>query len=93
MSKKKREEERRILAEMDAAMNAEKSEENAVEEKEEKPLRCPRCKSQMGKGVCPTCGHKIYIPMDEAMQKKIRGILTVVCLAAFLVIFLIMQLK
>lgn len=56
-------------------------------------VHCKRCKTLMEKGVCPTCGYKIYVPMDEAKRKKIRGIVTVVCVAAFILLFVILQLK
>ena len=46
-------------------------------------LHCPRCKTVMEKGVCPTCGHRIYVPMDRAKQNKIKLISTCVLMAVF----------
>ncbi len=90
--KKRREEERRILAEFDEALKAERG-EDATPATEEKATPCPRCKSGMKRGVCSTCGYKVYIPMDEGKQKKIRGIVTAVCLVGFVILFLIINLK
>ncbi len=57
-----------------------------------KTLHCRRCNTLMEGGVCPTCGYKVYVPMDEAKRKKIRGIMTVVCLAVFVVLFVAIKL-
>lgn len=104
MSKQKREEEKKILAEMDEAMK-EKTEEaqeggkkkykhfGLFEDKTPENLHCRRCKTLMENGVCPTCGFRSYVPMDEKKQKKIRFILTCVCLAAFVVLFVWLQAK
>ncbi len=103
MSKKKREEEKRILEELRAATEGEKvsaesadSAEGAASAgeflpKKEEILHCRRCKSVMKNGVCPTCGYKTYVPMDEDKRKKIKGILTVVCLAVFIVLFAVIK--
>ncbi|MBQ8229774.1 MAG: hypothetical protein IJZ32_03665 [Clostridia bacterium] len=93
---RKREEERKILAEMDEAMkagvkNAEtvsKKADNAEKTSESSPvIHCKRCKTVMEKGVCPTCGFRIYVPMDEQKRKKIRWIVTGVCLIAFVIVY------
>ena len=51
-------------------------------------IHCKRCKTLMEKGVCPNCGFKIYVPMDETKQKRIRLILGGVLLVAFALIVL-----
>ena len=42
-------------------------------------------------GVCPTCGHRIYVPMSEEKKGKIRFIVTCVAMAIFVVIFVLTQ--
>ena len=110
-SRERRAEERRILAEMDEAMQeqAEKKQKDAenvkTTVKKAKPARaqddgimpstlhCKHCKTLMENGVCPACGFKVYIPMDEEKRKKIKMALTVVGFVVFIVIFLIIQFK
>ena len=103
MSKKRREEERRILAEMDEAMQSEGKETpietpskkykyfGIIEDKTPEKIHCKNCKTLMEDGVCPTCGFRIYTPMDEGRKKKVRLIVGGVCLAAFLILFLWLQ--
>lgn len=112
--KEKREEERRILAEMDAAMK-EQAGENPQTGLEEKPtqeapkrkrrswsvedptpkkIHCRRCNTLLQEdGYCPTCGYKVYMPMDEKKRNKVRLILTGVFMVVFVVIFVIMQIN
>ena len=92
----KRAEEARIIAEMDAALQ-----ENGVEVPKTKPQRieptqqevpkekiyCKRCKTLMENGVCPTCGYKVYVPMDEGKRKRIRLVVAAVSIVVFLVLF------
>ena len=104
----KKEEERRIIAEMDEAMQALHSQDEKADITQTTPskakekggygndptpqiLHCKRCKTQMENGVCPTCGYKTYVPMDEARRKKIRWIVTGVCLVGFLVLFILLR--
>ncbi|MBQ8291594.1 MAG: hypothetical protein IJX88_03690 [Clostridia bacterium] len=98
MSKQKREEEQRIIAEMEAGMqeNAKKKEETAMpvmNESNTAPtvIHCKRCRTVMENGRCPTCGFKIYVPMDEQKQKKIRMVVGTVCIVIFLILFLFTQ--
>ena len=121
MSKKtraeKREEERRIIAEMEAAMA-----ESAVDEGEEtepakagevvpyesreqrhkkrksiyeesmpEKIHCKRCKTLMEQGVCPTCGYRIYVPMDKKKRDKIRLWVAAACIVGFVIIFVATQ--
>lgn len=111
----KRAEERRVIAEMEAAMR-EKEGENSAEEsaetaedalkaeeaasqktpqpKKKSGFHCPKCKTALGEdGRCPTCGYKMYIPMDEKKRNKIKLIVTVVAMAIFIVLFVILQFK
>ena len=111
MNKQKREEEKKILAEMDEAMKEQAkaevetpAQENAerpkkykhfglFEDKTPEKLHCRKCKTVMENGVCPVCGFRSYVPMDEKKQKKIRFVLTCVCLAVFVVLFVWLQVK
>ena len=114
MSKQKREEEKKILAEMEEAMKEQakqfdgekeqtptNSEEKKakkglfglLEDKTPEKLHCRRCKTLMEDGVCPTCGFRTYVPMDKVKQQKIRLILTCVCVVAFVVLFVWLQMR
>ena len=82
------------------AENAENTaEENAAPEQNEKltpqepTYHCRRCRTVMQKGVCPACGFKMYVPMDEKKMGKIKLILTAVGMAIFVAIFLYIQIK
>ncbi len=92
--KQRREEERRILAELDEAVAAERAEQAPEQgEKGEEPvLHCRRCRTVMEKGVCPVCGYKTYQPMSEEKRKRVRNILTVVCLVGFAILFFALKL-
>jgi len=97
---KRKEEENRILAEMEEAMKAEKEEKTQetpmkksryfgiIEDETPEKVHCRKCKTLMENGVCPNCGFHIYTPMDEGTKKKIRWIVGGVCLAVFAVLFL-----
>ncbi|MBE5745196.1 MAG: hypothetical protein E7355_03560 [Clostridiales bacterium] len=91
----KREEERRIIAEMESAMpqksDVEKARTNGVGEEGAQPqkIHCKRCKTLMENGVCPVCGFRIYVPMDERKRKKVRIIVAAACIAVFAALFLI----
>ena len=105
----RKERERRMIAEMDAAMWGKKlTDETAESVKEAEPqkkttakpktgteqaLHCPRCKSVMERGKCPTCGHYIYVPMDKEKRNKIRWIVGGVCIVGFVILFVLLQLK
>ncbi len=92
------------LEEAERAENAENGESGAEESaptpaQNEKPTpqeptyHCRRCRTVMQKGVCPTCGFKMYVPMDEKKLGKIKLVLTAVGMAIFLAIFLYIQIK
>lgn len=97
--KERKEEEARILAEMDEAMQAQNAETQQTEEggenapapqEEKKRTHCPKCGNYMkDDGVCPACGHRIYVPMDEGKQKTARLIIGAVCIVAFLLIYFV----
>ena len=103
MSAQKKEEEKKILAEMDAAMsekakteevapsNAAPQKKGAFADKTPKVLHCRQCRTEMKEGVCPACGFRMYVPMDENKQKNIRFILGGICLVAFVVLLLLMK--
>lgn len=103
--KQKREEEKKILAEMDEAMQEQAREKEALsnepeskskifglfEDKTPERLHCRKCKTLMENGVCPTCGFRSYVPMDKKKQKTIRLIVGGICLVAFVILFVWMQ--
>lgn len=60
---------------------------------QEPTYHCRRCKTVMQKGVCPTCGFKMYVPMDEKKLSKIKLVLTAVGMAIFVAIFIYLQIK
>ena len=120
--KERKKEEKRIIAEMEAALREEKvqaaqtdgvesaSEKNGnvqsetVQEEKKKnrafyddvtpeKIHCKRCKTLMENGVCPTCGFRVYVPLEKGKRDKIRLVVTVVCMAVFLVLFLISQIR
>ena len=101
----KKAEEARVIAEMEAAMQENETPLARENEPEPKPqkrwnmmndatpekIHCKRCNTLMENGVCPTCGFKIYVPMDEAKRGKIRLIVGGICVAAFLIWFVLSQ--
>jgi rubrerythrin len=99
-------EEARMIAEMDEAMdqNRAEKEENSKNEApmyktnakmgyEPEVLHCRKCGTQLKDGVCPKCGYKVYIPMDEQKVKRIRLIVGCVCVALCLVVLIILKIK
>ena len=93
MSKRK-EEEKRILAEMDEAMKSLSVQEQTDEQPSapSQKLYCRRCKTELtANGVCPVCGYRVYMPMDEQKRKKIRFIVASVCIVGFLILFFLIK--
>ena len=96
MKQQKKEEEAKILAQMDEAMREKETQnpENApkrvglVKDKTPATVHCHKCGTLMEEGKCPNCGHTIYTPMDEKTQKTIRWIFGGICLVVLLVIVL-----
>lgn len=105
MSKQKREEEQRVLAQMDEAMKEEKvetSKDGGAAPKKSKPsfngvqpeqIHCHRCRTLMENGVCPSCGFKTYVPMSEEKRKKIKTITTIIGFVVFIIIFVAIQIS
>ena len=93
MRKQRKEEEQRIIAEMEEAMKEERAKtEETPSNIQTESYHCYRCKTLMENGVCPTCGFKMYVPMSEEQRRKIQRIGTIIGLAVFLVLFIILQL-
>lgn len=86
--RERKEEERRILAEMDAAMmEIKKGESNEQEGAEESCEYCPRCRSAIEKNRCSVCGYRVYKPMSAKTRRTVRIVLGVVLIAVFALIF------
>ena len=90
--KERKQEEQRIIEEL--GLNAPKK----VEEKQKsygkdmpQVVHCKRCKTELKNGVCPVCGYKIYMPMDEKTKKTIRLIVGSVCVVGFLIAFFLLR--
>lgn len=62
-------------------------------EQKAREMHCPRCKSVMENGKCPTCGHYVYVPMSKEQRNKIRLIVGGICVVGFVILFFIMQFK
>ena len=96
----KKEEEKRIIAEMEDALREARGEsveetppeasgKKSVYATEPDKIHCRRCKTLMENGVCPTCGYKIYMPMKDKKRNKIRLITAIVFVAIGVIIFAI----
>ena len=97
MNKERKEEETKILAQMEEAMRENEGEttESApkrsglIQDKTPSSIHCRKCGTLMQDGKCPQCGHTVYTPMDEKTQKTVRWILGGVCLAVLLIVLLL----
>ncbi len=88
----KKEEEKRVIAEMEAGLKERETiTETETQTDEEPVMHCKRCRTVMQKGVCPACGFRVYVPMDEKKVQKIRMIAGGICIVVFLVILLIKE--
>ena len=72
---------------------APKAQPNPQPKPQEAAYHCRRCKTVMQNGICPTCGFKMYVPMEEKKLSKIKLVLTAVGMAIFVAIFLYIQIK
>ena len=88
MKNERKEQEQEIMQQMNAAMQGTKPAQTEMPKKDGVQQHCHRCKVLMENGKCPSCGQKMYVPMDEEKQKKIRWITTGIGLLVFLIIFL-----
>ncbi|MBO4939545.1 MAG: hypothetical protein J6D30_00765 [Clostridia bacterium] len=106
--KERKEEERRIVAEMEEAMQvyekAQQEEEPVQEQSGQKrrdiyddtlpeQIHCRHCRTLMENGVCPNCGFRIYVPMAKEKRDKIRLIVAGICMGIFVVLFIISQIQ
>ncbi len=105
-ARERRAEERQILAQMNEAMEGQETKTSAEKPKKQpkkeqrkydssmpEKVHCKRCRTLMENGVCPACGFKIYVPMDEEKRKKIKLVVTVVAIAVFIALFVALQFK
>ena len=104
MSKKTKEKEAKIIAEMEEGLKEQglsmpkytggdkkKRHQNGYDETMPEKIHCSRCKSLMENGVCPSCGHTVYVPMDKKKRDRVRMIVAIVCIVGFLIIYLATQ--
>ena len=84
----RKEREKEMIEQMNEALNEGKPEQTEEPKKAGVQQHCHRCKVLMEDGKCPSCGQKMYVPMDAEKQKKIRWISTGIMLVVFLIIFL-----
>ena len=97
MRKQRKEEEAKIIAQMEEALreNEQLKKENepesaeTSEEKSKDTLHCHKCGTVMENGKCPKCGYYVYVPMDPKMQRKIRLIVGGVFIVGFLIFLLL----
>ena len=91
-----------MKAALEEAERAEKGEDEGEESAltpapattpQEPTYHCRKCRTVMQKGVCPACGFKMYVPMDEKKLSKIKLVLTAVGMAIFVAIFIYLQIK
>ena len=95
MKKTKKELEQEMIAQMEEALQEQKAaqaqaqaETEGEEPKQETPqFHCRKCKTLMKDGKCPACGYSDYVPMDAKTQKRVRLILTGICVVAFIILF------
>ena len=90
----KKTEEEKILKEMDEAVkekNTAPVKKKWYQDKTPETFHCKRCKTLMENGVCPTCGFKVYVAMDEKKRNKIRMIFGGVCLIVFCILYVILN--
>ena len=93
----KKEEEQKILAQMEEAMKESETPQAEkklkwYQDKTPEKIHCRQCKTLIEDGVCPVCGFRMYTPMDKKKQQRIRLILGAVCIVAFLIWFVATQL-
>ncbi len=97
--KNKREEEKRIITELEEAMGEQNKETQAEDaladskaasvEQGSLSIHCRKCRTLMENGVCPNCGHTIYVPMDKKKRERIRWIVGGTCILVFLILLLL----
>ena len=100
MGNKRKEQEQKILAQMEEAVKEEKTKTEGKDarsksskfaelfkDKTPEQIHCRKCNTLMENGKCPSCGHSIYVPMDATKQMKIRLIVGAIGVAIFLLVF------
>ena len=97
--KNKKEAEKRIIAELEEAMEEKNKETQAEEvladsktasvEQGSLSIHCRKCRTLMENGVCPKCGHTVYVPMDKKKRERIRWIVGGTCILVFLILLLL----
>ena len=92
MKNERKEQEQEIMAQMQEAMQEEKPTQAEMPKKNGMQIHCYKCKTLMENGKCPSCGHTVYVPMDEQKQKNIRWIAGGILFAVFLIVFLFVPL-
>ena len=92
MRKQRKEEEKRIIAQMEEALREqEKNEEKESTIAPTETWHCRRCRALMENGVCPNCGMTMYVPMSAEKRRKIQKITTLIGFAVFFLLLLILE--
>ena len=60
-----------------------------IEDKPPEKIHCRNCHTLMENGVCPTCGFKMYVPMDPQKQKIIRWVSGGICVVVFIILLIV----
>ena len=89
MKNERKQQEKEIMAQMKEVMQEEKPAQAEASKKNGMQIHCYKCKTLMENGKCPSCGHTVYVPMDEQKQKNIRWIAGGILFAVFLIVFLV----
>ncbi len=90
MSKKRKEEERKIIEEFEKALGQVRDEREKESENPPQTAQiCKRCGNACKDGKCSVCGYSEYQPMDEKRQRKYKLIIGGVCLALFALIYVL----
>ena len=60
---------------------------------EPETIHCRRCKTLMENGVCPNCGHTVYVPMSKKKRDRARLIVAAVLMIGAVILFVALQFK
>lgn len=73
--------------------DSEKNENQETGKDGAEQMHCRRCGALMKNGVCPACGYKVYVPIDEKKARKIRWISGGIFLAVLVIALIVKSIK